>query len=383
MLPSLFPFPLDEFQMDALRALDSDRSVVVSAPTGSGKTVIGELAVYMAMALGQRVVYTTPLKALSNQKFGDFQRQFGRERVGLLTGDTSINRDADVLLMTTEVFRNMLLQPESDNPLARVSAVVLDEFHYMNDPGRGTVQGGEGILCPPTTRIIALSATMANADSIASWLTKIHGPTELIASSFRPVPLRYLFADNLGLEPLFVAGDAGPGGRPDEPQSPKKRRQKWKLNPRLRPEQRLMREVGGRRGAQAPSQARAAAAATAAAVGVARRPRPRRARRPRGGRRLGRRPRRRPAAAAWRRPRRLLRQRAARQVGGGALDALPHPRARAAEDAAGDRLHLLARGLRPGGAIRCLRPARAAARRLPTTIGPSADRRLPRGAPFR
>ena len=243
VLPSLFPFPLDEFQMDALRALDSDRSVVVSAPTGSGKTVIGELAVYMAMALGQRVVYTTPLKALSNQKFGDFQRQFGRERVGLLTGDTSINRDADVLLMTTEVFRNMLLQPESDNPLARVSAVVLDEFHYMNDPGRGTVWEESCILCPPTTRIIALSATMANADSIASWLTKIHGPTELIASSFRPVPLRYLFADNLGLEPLFVAGDAGPGGRPDEPQSPKKRRQKWKLNPRLRPEQRLMREA--------------------------------------------------------------------------------------------------------------------------------------------
>ena len=240
VLPSLFPFPLDEFQMDALRALDSDRSVVVSAPTGSGKTVIGELAVYMAMALGQRVVYTTPLKALSNQKFGDFQRQFGRDRVGLLTGDTSINRDADVLLMTTEVFRNMLLQPESDNPLARVSAVVLDEFHYMNDPGRGTVWEESCILCPPTTRIIALSATMANADSIASWLTKIHGPTELIASSFRPVPLRYLFADNLGLEPLFVAGDAGPGGRPDEPQSPKKRRQKWKLNPRLRPEQRLL-----------------------------------------------------------------------------------------------------------------------------------------------
>ena len=119
--------------------------------------------------------------------------------------------------------------------------MVLDEFHYMNDPGRGTVWEESCILCPPTTRIIALSATMANADSIASWLTKIHGPTELIASSFRPVPLRYLFADNLGLEPLFVAGDAGPGGRPDEPQSPKKRRQRWKLNPRLRPEQRLMR----------------------------------------------------------------------------------------------------------------------------------------------
>ena len=127
-------------QMDALRALDSDRSVVVSAPTGSGKTVIGELAVYMAMALGQRVVYTTPLKALSNQKFGDFQRQFGRERVGLLTGDTSINRDADVLLMTTEVFRNMLLQPESDNPLARVSAADRG-FLSIRDLEQGSAEG--------------------------------------------------------------------------------------------------------------------------------------------------------------------------------------------------------------------------------------------------
>ena len=353
----------------------------MSAPTGSGKTVIGELAVVHGDGAGPARRVHAPLKALSNQKFGDFQRQFGRERVGLLTGDTSINRDADVLLMTTEVFRNMLLQPESDNPLARVSAVVLDEFHYMNDPGRGTVWEESCILCPPTTRIIALSATMANADSIASWLTKIHGPTELIASSFRPVPLRYLFADNLGLEPLFVAGDAGPGGRPDEPQSPKKRRQKWKLNPRLRPEQRLMREAEAAARARAR---RAAAAATAAAAGVGRGGRGRGAPADlgvdggwgggRGGGRGG--------GGGGGGGRGGFSGSERRGARGGALDAVPHPRAGAAEDAAGDRLHLLARGLRPGGAIRCLRPARAAARRLRGgEASRSADRRLPRGAP--
>ena len=110
LLPQVFPYELDAFQMDALDALHEGRSVVVSAPTGSGKTVIGELGCYLALARGQRVIYTTPLKALSNQKFSDFQRQFGRERVGLLTGDTCINRDGTVLVMTTEVYRNMLLK---------------------------------------------------------------------------------------------------------------------------------------------------------------------------------------------------------------------------------------------------------------------------------
>ena len=113
-LPDCFPFPLDDFQLDTLRALDDGQSVVVSAPTGSGKTVCGELGCYLALARGQRVIYTTPLKALSNQKFYDLQQQFGRERVGLLTGDTCINREGSVLVMTTEVYRNMLLKREPD-----------------------------------------------------------------------------------------------------------------------------------------------------------------------------------------------------------------------------------------------------------------------------
>jgi hypothetical protein len=110
LLPSMFPFELDDFQMGALTALHAEQNVVVSSPTGSGKTVVGELACYLALCRGRVAVYTTPLKALSNQKFRDFQRQFGRDRVGLLTGDVSINRDAPVIVMTTEVYRNMLLQ---------------------------------------------------------------------------------------------------------------------------------------------------------------------------------------------------------------------------------------------------------------------------------
>ena len=210
-MPQLFPFPLDEFQLSALRALEAECSVVVSAPTGSGKTVIAEVAIYLGLARGARIVYTTPLKALSNQKYSELQRRFGRERVGLLTGDAALNREADILVMTTEVFRNMLLEEENEI-LGDVSYVVLDEFHYMNDPSRGTVWEECCILCPPQARLIALSATMSNAEQIAQWLTASHGPTELVASDFRPVPLRYSYADSLGLEPLFASLSSGPGG---------------------------------------------------------------------------------------------------------------------------------------------------------------------------
>eukprot|EP00964_Phaeocystis_antarctica_P142921 scaffold108324_cov66-Phaeocystis_antarctica.AAC.2 len=111
-VPQLFPFPLDEFQLASLRALEAERSVVVSAPTGSGKTVIAEVAIYLGLARGGRIVYTTPLKALSNQKYQDLQKRFGRERVGLMTGDACLNADSDILVMTTEVFRNMLLEDD-------------------------------------------------------------------------------------------------------------------------------------------------------------------------------------------------------------------------------------------------------------------------------
>src|SRR5438067_1795226 len=166
--------------MEAIASLEAGRSVVVCAPTGSGKTVVGEYAIHAALAAGSRLFYTTPLKALSNQKFRDFGAQFGEDRVGLLTGDISINRDAPVVVMTTEVFRNMLytetgrrlssLRAQAGQPapqsagLGRVDFVVLDECHYINDAGRGTVWE-ESVICSPRgIQLVALSATIANAE---------------------------------------------------------------------------------------------------------------------------------------------------------------------------------------------------------------------------
>jgi superfamily II RNA helicase len=205
-LAQLFPFPLDDFQRQAVDALDADRSVVVCAPTGSGKTLIGEYAIYRAIAHGKRVFYTTPLKALSNQKLRDFREQFGYENVGLLTGDLSINRDAPVVVMTTEIFRNMLYGTrigETGTTLLQVEAVVLDECHYMNDRQRGTVWEESIIYCPPEIQLLALSATVENSGQLTDWLQKVHGPTELIYSDFRPVPLQFHYCTGKRLVPLL------------------------------------------------------------------------------------------------------------------------------------------------------------------------------------
>ncbi|MBD2104373.1 DEAD/DEAH box helicase [Leptolyngbya sp. FACHB-261] len=205
-LASLFPFQLDEFQRSAIAALQAGRSIVVCAPTGSGKTLIGEYAIYRALAQGRRVFYTTPLKALSNQKLRDFRKMFGAEQVGLLTGDISINREAPILVMTTEIFRNMLYGTaigEVGTSLARVEAVVLDECHYMNDRQRGTVWEESIIYCPAEVQLVALSATVANSDQLTDWIDQVHGPTELIYSTFRPVPLQFSFCNPKGLFPLL------------------------------------------------------------------------------------------------------------------------------------------------------------------------------------
>ena len=140
-LEVIFPFPLDDFQLHAIKSISSGNSIVLTAPTGAGKTLIGEFAIYRALAHANRVFYTTPLKALSNQKFRDFSQQFGKNKVGLLTGDISINREAPIIVMTTEIFRNMVYGEfeESDDPLLNLESVILDECHYMNDPQRGTV----------------------------------------------------------------------------------------------------------------------------------------------------------------------------------------------------------------------------------------------------
>jgi superfamily II RNA helicase len=203
---TLFPFALDNFQKDAIRALDAGKSVVVCAPTGSGKTLIGEYSIHQALARGGRVFYTTPLKALSNQKLRDFRAQFGTDQVGLLTGDISINRDAPILVMTTEIFRNMLYGTpigEVGTSLVGVQTVVLDECHYMNDRQRGTVWEESIIYCPREIQLVALSATVANSEQLTDWINRVHGPTELIYSDFRPVPLQFHFGNDKGIFPLL------------------------------------------------------------------------------------------------------------------------------------------------------------------------------------
>ncbi|BAZ85450.1 DEAD/DEAH box helicase [Dolichospermum compactum] len=205
-LGSIFPFELDQFQREAIASLNADRSVVVCAPTGSGKTLIGEYAIYRALSRGKRVFYTTPLKALSNQKLRDFREKFGFDQVGLLTGDASIHRDAPILVMTTEIFRNMLYGTPIGQigiSLADVEAVVLDECHYMNDRQRGTVWEESIIYCPRSVQLVALSATVANSDQLTSWLNHVHGHTDLIYSDFRPVPLEFNFCNPKGLFPLL------------------------------------------------------------------------------------------------------------------------------------------------------------------------------------
>ena len=194
-----FPFELDDFQKEACDYITNGKSVVVCAPTGAGKTVIAQHAIHCALRDGKRVFYTTPLKALSNQKFSDFSEQYGSEKVGLLTGDTSFNRDAQIVVMTTEVFRNMLYGTNfgsvKDN-MKEVRYVILDEVHYMNDEQRGTVWEESIIYCPTNVQIIALSATVANADKLTEWINTVHSKTELVNTDFRPVPLRFYYFDS-------------------------------------------------------------------------------------------------------------------------------------------------------------------------------------------
>jgi superfamily II RNA helicase len=229
-LADLFPFSLDEFQYQAITALDAGKSVVVCAPTGSGKTLVGEYAIHRALAHGKRVFYTTPLKALSNQKLRDFREQFGTEQVGLLTGDLSINRDAPIVVMTTEIFRNMLYGTrigETGTTLQQVEAVVLDECHYMNDRQRGTVWEESIIYCPPEIQLLALSATVANSGQLTDWLQQVHGPTELIYSDFRPVPLEFHYCTTKRLVPLLDSSQT-------------------KINPQLKKQRQPQRQPRGR-----------------------------------------------------------------------------------------------------------------------------------------
>jgi ATP-dependent RNA helicase HelY len=183
---SFYPFALDAFQRNAINTLLSGDSVMVAAPTGTGKTVVAEFGVWEAFKRTGRVIYTTPIKALSNQKYRDLRAIYG-DQVGLLTGDVSENREARVVIMTTEVLRNMLLQTPWD--LDDVDTVIFDEIHYLADPERGTTWEESIILCPDHVQLICLSATINNADEIAAWISRTHRPIRLITHTERAVPL--------------------------------------------------------------------------------------------------------------------------------------------------------------------------------------------------
>lgn len=187
---NLYGFELERFQQEAVDCLLQGNSVVVSAPTGSGKTLVGEAAAISALAKGQRVVYTTPLKALSNQKFRQFREAFGTDNVGLRTGDTAINGSASLVVMTTEILRNMLYSSAGSHSappgLDSVCACVLDEVHYLGDPNRGTVWEECIVYAPPSIQLMCLSATIGNPSDLTQWISSVHGPCKLSTSLFIP-----------------------------------------------------------------------------------------------------------------------------------------------------------------------------------------------------
>ncbi|MDI3339561.1 MAG: DEAD/DEAH box helicase [Sphaerobacter sp.] len=188
-----YPFPLDPFQRTAIEIFLEGDSVMVAAPTGTGKTVVAEFGVYESFRRGGRVMYTTPIKALSNQKFRDLRAIYG-DNVGLLTGDITENGDAPIVVMTTEVLRNMLLQTPWE--LDAVDCIIFDEVHYIADPERGTTWEEAIILCPEHIQLICLSATVSNAEEIAQWISRTHRPIRLVTHTERAVPLSlYYFLD--------------------------------------------------------------------------------------------------------------------------------------------------------------------------------------------
>ncbi|HEX3545151.1 MAG TPA: RNA helicase [Mycobacterium sp.] len=181
------PFSLDDFQQRACQALESGHGVLVCAPTGAGKTVVGEFAVHLALAAGRKCFYTTPIKALSNQKHNDLVHRYGPAKIGLLTGDQSINGDADVVVMTTEVLRNMLY---ADSPaLHGLSYVVMDEVHFLADRMRGAVWEEVILHLPDDVRLVSLSATVSNAEEFGGWIQTVRGDTTVVVDEHRPVPL--------------------------------------------------------------------------------------------------------------------------------------------------------------------------------------------------
>lgn len=192
-----FPFPLDDFQIAGCRALEDGKGVLVAAPTGAGKTIVGEFAVELAINSNTKCFYTTPIKALSNQKYSELVNKYGEAKVGLLTGDTSINSEAQIVVMTTEILRNMIYANSAT--IEKLRYVVMDEVHYLADKFRGAVWEEILIHLSDKVQVVSLSATVSNAEEFGEWLQTVRGDTEIIVSEVRPVPLyqHVLFGNRL------------------------------------------------------------------------------------------------------------------------------------------------------------------------------------------
>ncbi|MGW5863825.1 DEAD/DEAH box helicase [Streptomyces sp. NPDC055239] len=201
----MYEFGLDPFQIDACRALESGKGVLVAAPTGSGKTIVGEFAVHLALLQGKKCFYTTPIKALSNQKYADLSKRYGADKVGLLTGDNSVNSDAPVVVMTTEVLRNMLYS--GSQSLLNLGYVVMDEVHYLSDRFRGAVWEEVIIHLQESVTLVSLSATVSNAEEFGDWLDTVRGDTQVIVSEHRPVPLFQHVLAGRRMYDLFEEGE--------------------------------------------------------------------------------------------------------------------------------------------------------------------------------
>jgi ATP-dependent RNA helicase HelY len=206
---SNYDFGLDDFQVRACRVLEEGHSVLVAAPTGSGKTLVGEFAVHLALASGRKCFYTTPIKALSNQKFNDLVARYGADKVGLLTGDNTINGEAPVVVMTTEVLRNMLYA--GSRTLTGLGYVVMDEVHYLADRSRGAVWEEVIIHLQESVALISLSATVSNAEEFGEWLGTVRGETVTIVEERRPVPLYQHVLVGRKMYDLFADGPSEPG----------------------------------------------------------------------------------------------------------------------------------------------------------------------------
>ena len=212
-----YSFALDDYQLEACRAVEAGSGVLVAAPTGAGKTVVGEFAVHLALARGRKCFYTTPIKALSNQKYRDLVTEHGADRIGLLTGDVNVNSEADVVVMTTEVLRNMIYA--SSRTLDNLAFVVMDEVHYLADRFRGPVWEEVILGLAESVQVVALSATVSNAEEFGDWLREVRGAVDVVVSERRPVPLFQHVLAGTRLVDLFAheapTARALPGGRAD------------------------------------------------------------------------------------------------------------------------------------------------------------------------